>query len=918
MVGAPSHRVMDATRRRISFSYRLALSVIALIVILTTCITGYLVKTQVNDTAIINLSGRQRMLTQRIALYTHIFVESNGPERLAALQELQKCVVEVEQAHAILYDYALKNAHRLGHESLVDDMYRDPPLLIDAQMKTFLDHARAMMRLSPEQLAINQPDVVALLTEAEGRLLTSLDAATLQLQTEIVGRFSMLFDVVLALSAFALVMLIVVAVVILRPAIVYVDQAQRRLQELNQLKGDFLANMSHEIRTPMNGIFGMTELLIDSNLNTRQQHYVRTLQNSADHLLGLINDILDFSKLEAGQMKLDPIHFNLLATIEDVLEILSTRGREKHLELLLRYAPGTPSFIVADPGRVRQVLFNLIGNAIKFTDQGYVMVHVDMLDKHESPEGKPLLRIRVEDTGIGIPEHKINGLFEKFMQVESGSTRARQGTGLGLAISLNLVQLMGGGITVSSTPGSGTIFTWTLPLTEASMPQKLPDNGTALSGRRFLLVDDLAPNRMLYKETLTMAGAQCMVAENMAEALSMLAYEYDSGRKIDAIISDYMMPVADGLELTKQVRKVERYRQIPIVVLTSLGDQGLIKRLDEAGANACLSKPVTRQHLIDTLAHVIEAASRGAQAALITAEASSALSVNRLMSRDRALYGTHILLVEDNRVNLEITSEILARFGCEVSTAESGMQALAQVRKQAFDLIFMDCQMPEMDGFEAARHIVTMKAAGEIAPVPIVALTANALKGDRERCLEAGMDDYLSKPVRKANLEAILLKWLRGKLDESSPQEAEKPAPIAAPAPVYVAQHKPQQKLPAEVPLPTESIDADIFTNAREMLGDKLGTVISYYLEDADNFITRIAEAVAKNDPNAVVLPAHTLKSSSRQLGAITIADLAARIEMNARSQVNGERTEDIAALLPSMREALGKVRPFLESVSAA
>ncbi len=903
MVTSPNPAI-DATRRRISFSYRLALSLIALMVILMAFITGYLVQVAVGDTEMIKLAGAQPALSQRIVLFAELLPITSGTERVNALQQLQKAVDEMDHSNAILVDDALKNENRFWHDSEVDDMYLDAPLNIDVQTKQFLQHARNLVSLTPEQIAQAEAEIASMQAAAQGHYFDSLNAITEQIERENVESHSELFNVVLLLSSFALLLLAAVAIVILRPAIAYVEHAQKRLYELNQLKGDFLANMSHEIRTPMNGIFGMTELLIDSSLNARQQHYVRTLQNSADHLLGLINDILDFSKLEAGQMKLDPIHFNLLATIEDVLEILSTRGREKHIELLLRYSPGTPSFIVADPGRVRQVLFNLVGNAIKFTDHGYVLIHVDVMDKHESAHGKPGLRIRVEDTGIGIPENKIAGLFEKFMQVESGSTRAQQGTGLGLAISLNLVELMGGGITVSSVQGKGTVFTWTLPLTEASSPQMPFDHKAALTGRRFLLVDDLAPNRVLYKETLSMAGAQCLVAENMTEALSILAYEYDSGRSIHALLTDFMMPNGDGIALTKQVRGNARYDAVPILVLTSSGDQGLIKQLDEAGANACLSKPVTRQHLIDTLVHVLEAASHGTRTPLITTEVSAALSVNRMMSRDRVLYGTHILLVEDNRVNLEITSEILARLGCEVSTAESGIEALEQVRSHAFDLIFMDCQMPEMDGFEAAGHIVAMKSAGEIAAVPIVALTANALKGDRERCLEAGMDDYLSKPVRKANLEAILLKWLRVKVDERQPAEIAHEAPVAAP----------HSQVPVAL---VEGIDADIFTNAQEMLGDKLGTVIAYFLEDAESYLARIEEAIAKSDPNGIVLPAHTLKSSSKQLGILTLADVAARMEVNARMQLAGEQTEDSSLLLQQMRDVLMQVRPFFEAAAA-
>lgn len=897
---------MNGTRKRIKYSYRLSVGLIALTIMLVAFITDYLVRHQVHNAEDLRLSGRQRTISQRIGLL--VYQLANTPETLRGvlLQELDTALNDFQKGHEFLLGNVRENANEWGHDHTLLRMYLEPPLMVDAQVRDYVARVRGIIRLSPAEITLAQPDVISVVATSKGRLMESLNAITAQQEHDILRRFALLHDVVVVLSCLALLMLAGVALLILRPAINYLQEAQEKLQELNALKGDFLTNMSHEIRTPMNGIFGMTELLMDSSLNARQQHYVRTLQNSADHLLGLINDILDFSKLEAGEMKLDPIRFNLHATIEDVLEILSPRAREKQLELLLRYAPDVPQFIVSDPGRTRQVLFNLIGNAIKFTDRGYVMVHVERVGE-DRLGGVPSLKIRVEDTGIGIAESKIGGLFEKFVQVETGSARARQGTGLGLAISRNLVQLMHGTLSVTSTPGVGTVFTWQLPLTDASEPARPFTPPKNLDGKRLLLVDDLSPNRALFKETLVMAGASCLVAENAAEARSLLAYEYDRGRTIDAVLTDYMMPQEDGLQFARRLKADASFAHLPIVVLTSVGDQGLIKKLADTGVNACLTKPVSRQQLIDTIVHVLDAGAHGIKLPLITGESSTAMSVNRLLTRERSLYGTHILLVEDNRVNLEITTEILSRLGCKVSTAESGMEALDQVRKHAFDLIFMDCQMPEMDGFEAARRIVSMKAAGEVAPVPIVALTANALKGDRERCLESGMDDYLSKPVRKANLEAILLKWLRSKLEEQ-----EKSNPTTPPLPLVPTPLAPAAPLPAI----TDGLDEATFINAREMLGDKLGMVITYYLEDAENFIGRMQEAVHKQDPNAMVLPAHTLKSSSRQLGANQLAELAARVEMSARTITNGGM-EDVASLVVAMQAELGRIRPYLESAAA-
>jgi len=909
-------QIIDGTRRRITIGYHTALILVALVVLLIAAITGHLVTSQIKDSNIIGLAERQSMLVHRIPLLLRGIIDSHEEHRAGFIQSYAHAVDEMEQAHqALLYDS--RRSDFLGKSNQDwQKIYFQEPLQLDRKVNEFLKHARAVRQLTEQELLPAQADIALLFNEMQkGKLFDALEEVVQHYELESTRRLEFLHNVVLALSIMALVVLAAVALVILKPAIAYVTQAQKRLIELNQLKGDFLANMSHEIRTPMNGIFGMTELLFDSQLNQRQQHYVRTLQNSADHLLGLINDILDFSKLEAGQMKLDPIRFNLLATIEDVLELLAPRAREKNLELLLRYAPGTARFITADPGRIRQVLFNLIGNAVKFTDKGYVMLHVEMLPKETAPDNRHWLRLRVEDTGIGIPEEKIKSLFEKFMQVESGSTRARQGTGLGLAICRNLVRLMGGDVTVTSNPGKGTVFSWQIPISEAGEPLPSIDRQVQLVGKRMLLVDDLAPNRLLYKEALNAAGIECLMAENADEAISILNYEMDNDRMLHAVITDYMMPVIDGLKLTQIIRANERLRSTPVIILTSAGEQGLIKRFDEAGAAAALSKPVSRQQLFDTLVHVLDAASRGEKTGIITAEASTALSAKKLLSREKPLFGTNILLVEDNRVNLEITTEMLHQFGCEVTTAENGKQAIEAARLRPFDLIFMDCQMPEMDGFEAARHITKLKSDGQIAPVPIIALTANALKGDRERCLESGMDDYLSKPMRKANLEAVLLKWLRPRLEKLASM-----APSAKPAPLPVIEEESREEAMNSVPIKASDfgIDETTFNTTSEMLGNKLSTILNYYLEDTESYLQNINDALQRGDPAAAVTPAHTLKSSSRQFGINHLADLAARMEAAARSKTKGEAVEDMNSLLPNMRTAFQQARPFLQSMSDA
>jgi signal transduction histidine kinase/DNA-binding response OmpR family regulator/HPt (histidine-containing phosphotransfer) domain-containing protein len=714
-------------------------------------------------------------------------------------------------------------------------------------------------------------------------------------------------------------LLLVVSMVLLRNMLSETEQLQARLLELNQLKGDFLANMSHEIRTPMNGIVGAAELLTETELSERQRHYLHTVQTSADHLLNLINDILDFSKLEGGHMKLDPLRFNLQATLEDVLDILAPRAREKKIELLMRYVPGTPKFITADPARIRQILFNLIGNAVKFTLQGYVLVHVEILAKHSSPDNRPWLRVQVEDTGIGIPENKIGALFEKFMQVETASTRAWQGTGLGLAISRNLIQLMGGNIEVESQPGKGTTFSWQIPLQALEAPEKTRIAYEAFKGLRVLLVDDLEPNRLLYGEALRETGMECLLAENAAEALSRLRYEINNHRKVDFILTDYMMPTTDGLVLTRQIKTDPVLKHIPVMVLSSGEGHGLIKRFAEAGAAAYIPKPVARQQLYDALFHLADRQLRGEHNSIITSEVSRTLSASRLLSKDQPLKGVEILLAEDNRVNAEMTSEMLEKFGCRVTVAENGQMAVEAARNNTFDLIFMDCQMPIMDGFEAAGHITALKAKGKMANVPIIALTANAMKGDRERCLSAGMDDYISKPVRKAHLESILLKWLRHRLENHAVIEEPK-LEEEAPKPdgniIQLMHPATSSRLSAMTPPPGKEtgIDNEVFEQAREVMGDKLQKVISYFLEDTEAHLKAMDEALSQNDISAVIRPVHSIKSTAHQLGAMRLSELAKRAEASARGQAAGGEGEKLDVLLKEMRTAFSAIQPYLQA----
>jgi signal transduction histidine kinase/DNA-binding response OmpR family regulator len=883
----PVYHVIDTMHRRVTSRCQNAFAIVAITIVLIAVVTDHIAKAQLDDAVSANGVRKQLMLSQRVALNVQeMLIQASPAARNDILQSLSLSVRQMEEAHAA-------SLTGIAHRDASDARYKAyyaPPHDINKRVLQYLADAQAVLNTPANELNASQSAVANLLKEAQGPFYEHMQYIINIQQNDMLARLHGLRYTVAILGLLSVCVLVVVAVVVLKPAIAYIAQAQGKLNELNQLKSDFLANMSHEIRTPMNGIFGMAELLKESDIDERQQHYVRTLQSSADHLLGLINDILDFSKMEAGQMKLDPVRFNLHETIEEVMEVLSPRAREKNLELLLHYPPGTPRFILADPGRIRQVLFNLIGNAIKFTDKGYVITHVTIL---ATSNKRFRLGIRIEDTGIGIPEDKINSLFEKFMQVESGSTRARQGTGLGLAISRNLVRLMGGDISVESVPGKGTSFSWHIEITEATEPAQEIAHSALLVGKRVMLVDDLAPNRQVFKELLTAAGMDCLVAENVPEALSMLDYEYDSKRTIHAVITDDLMPGMVGTDFCAHIVTSARYSSVPVIVLSAARPEDVKKRLNGKGAKAYFAKPVSHQQILESLAHIFEG--KAAPLVPMVPEKEAITPV----SPGTAANGRQILLVEDNKVNLEIISEMLSQLGCSVTTAVNGRQALEKIRSQPFDMVFMDCQMPEMDGFEAAGHLRSLKDKNHIPDVPVIALTANALKGDRERCLQSGMNDYLSKPVQKAQLQAMIGKWLASK------------TPLESVAGAIQASVPQSRSVPAGSAVRSVGIDLSAFTAARDVLGDKFSKVLSYYLEDAENYIDNIAEALSRNDLSSTVLPAHTLKSSSQQFGAMGLANLAARIEDEARVKSGNEAGMQLASLIVPMREALQQARSF-------